>query len=251
MSIVVCDPIMVPHRKHLPHFVEFYAANKAKHELVLHMEVYRPLQQVQRGAVEMAQKIGASHVLFTEHDQWGYPIDGLDVLLEHDRDVIGLQTYQRGYPFVGMHMRKVDPSISFLTKVRNLRSWQIIDPVEETDLITWGFTLVKTSVFDRIDAAGIKVWIWDEVPTDSHFCEACDTLGIPRYICGEGYVCHGDIEEAQRPFFRRMFESFHASTRNRAENTMPAHDEDHREQQVHETEAQIAIRQMADEAGAP
>jgi len=245
MSIVVCDPIISLHSKHLPHLMEWYAANKAKHGLVLNMEVGRPLQRVQDNAVKLAQKIKASHVLFTEHDHWAYPVDGLDVLLEYDKDVIGLQTYQRGYPFLGMHMKKIKPEVSFICRERNLRQFEILDKVGQTDLITWAFTLVKTSVFNRIDAAGINCWIWDDVPTDSHFCQACEDLGIDRWICTEGTVYHGDVDDFSRPYFRRMFESLHAGRLSRAEGAMPAHDEDHAAESIHETEAQRAIRQYA------
>ena len=243
MSIVVCDPIITLHRKHIPHLMEWYAANKAKHDLVLQMEIGRPLHKVQQNAVKVAQEIRASHVLFTEHDHWGYPVDGLDVLLEHDREVIGLQSYQRGYPFMPMQMRKVNRAISFLTKERNLQNFHAVAPVEETDLITWAFTLVRTSVFDRIDAAGIDIWVWDEVPTDSHFCQACEDLGIPRYVCQEGVVNHGDVDHKQIPYWRRMFESLYAGLRQEAEAAMPAHDEDHAAEQIYETEVDKAIRE--------
>ncbi len=106
------------------------------------MEVGRPLQKVQSNAVDTALELGSSHVLFTEHDHWAYPVDGLEVLLEQDKDVIGLPTYMRAYPYLPMCMRKIDTSISFVTRERNLRAFHPPAALPETDLITWSFTLV-------------------------------------------------------------------------------------------------------------
>ena len=242
MSIVLCDPIITPHRKHLQHIMGWYAANKDRHNLVLHLEVGKPLQRVQGDAVEVARGCGASHVLFTEHDQWAYPVDALDVLLEYDREVIGMQTYQRGYPYLSMHMRKIDPSISFISEERNLRSFQCLNPIEETDLLTWGFTLVAVDVFDRMESAGLNPWIWDMVPTDSHFCQCCEDLKIPRYVCSEATIAHGDIPDDMRLFMRRATESYSTYMRQQPGEM----DGDHAGQQVYETELGQALAGAAD-----
>jgi len=211
MSIVVCVPVTKAHKKHTPHLMEWYAANKAKHDLHLHWEIDRPLHKVQASAVEVAKEIDASHVLFTEHDQWAYPVDGLDVLLDDDKDVVGLPTYMRGYPFLPMCMHKVDPEISFVTSERNLRSFYPTEVLQETDLITWAFTLVQTDVFRRFEEIGKTPWIWDKVPTDSHFCQLCEDLGIKRWINASYFVNHGDLPKEHVIFHRRMWDSIHAS----------------------------------------
>ena len=210
-TIVVCDPITQLHPKHLPHLMQFYAQNWEKHNLVLHMEMNRPLHKVQMNAVETALEMGSSHVLFTEHDHWGYPVDGLEVLLEQDKDVIGLPTYMRKYPYLPMCMRKRDASLSFITTKRNLLSFYPPDVLSETDLITWAFTLVKTEVFKRMKEAGREPFVWDTVPTDSHFCQHCEEMGIPRYVCAAYFVNHGELPKEHVLFHRRMFDAILAS----------------------------------------
>lgn len=221
--IVVCDPIMTPHKKHLSHFIEWYAFNKAKHDLQLWLEVGRPLQKVQANAVEAAMNAGASHVLFTEHDQWGYPIDALDVLLEADKDVVGLQTYQRGYPFLPMNMKLVDPEKGFLGNEKNLKPFYATSDIEKTDLITWGFTLVKTEVFQRMYDAGKWPWVWDKHPTDSHFCQICEDMGIDRWVSSKGWVRHGELDLKHIPIWRRAAESVRQFDKQAVEKA----DEDH------------------------
>jgi len=222
MSIVVCLPVMgMPHKKHTPHFIEWYAENKAKHDLHLQWEMDRPLQKVQSNAVELAKEIGASHVLFTEHDHWGYPIDGLDVLLEADKDVIGFVTYMRKYPYLPMCMKKSDPTISFVTDKRNLKSFYPTQALEKTDLITWAFTLVKTDVFVRMEAEGRDPWVWDSVPTDSHFCQHCEEMGIDRWMHAAFCVNHGDLPKEHVVFYRRMYDSLNAAHGFYPKGSMP------------------------------
>lgn len=212
MSIVVCVPWIKPHAKFLPHFIEFYAANKAKHDLRLHWQMYRALHKVQASAVELARKRGASHILFTEDDQWGFPVDGLDVLLEAGKDVIGLPTSFKQHPYLPMCMRKRDPSVSLIAGERNLSPFNRGDgdEVQVADLVTWAFTLVRTSVFDRIKN---PFEVWGDSPTDSYFCQYCDEAGIERYIHFGGWIEHGDIPRAHHSFYRRLNESILASQR--------------------------------------
>jgi len=211
MSVVLCVPVTKAHAKHTPHLMEWYAANKEKHDMHLHWELGKPLHKVQSSAVEVAKEVGADHILFTEHDQWGYPVDGLDVLMDQDKDVVGLMTYMRAYPYLPMCMKKKDKDISFITQERNLISFYPTEVMEKTDLITWAFTLVKTDVFRRMEKEGRNPWMWDTVPTDSHFCQHCEEMGIDRWINACYVVNHGDLPKEHVVFFRRMFDSINAS----------------------------------------
>ena len=221
MSIVLCVPFVYPHHKHIPHLMEFYAHNKAKHDLHLHWEMGRPLHKVQGNAVEYAREIGASHVLFTEHDQWAYPMDGLDILLEADKEVVGLPTYMRKYPYLPMCMHKIDKSLTLIGQHRNLRSFFPTEPMVTTDLITWAFTLVKMSVFDKLDEAGLNPWQWNEVPTDSYFCQYCEDLGIERWINASYFVNHGDVPKQQVSYHRRMYDAIAAANGLFAPGSLP------------------------------
>jgi hypothetical protein len=224
-TIVVCDPVNAMHPKHWPHFTQWYAQNWEKHNLVLHMEMQKALHKVQASACEVAKEMNASHVLFTEHDQWAYPVDGLEVLLDQDKDVIGLPTYMRAYPYLPMCMKKNNSEISFVTTERNLRSFYPAEPIMETDLITWAFTLVKTDVLRRMEAEGRNPWVWDSVPTDSHFCQHCEEMDIKRYICAAYFVNHGDLPKEHVQFYRRMYDSILASQSCYPQGTLPPEQE--------------------------
>jgi len=219
MSIVVCVPWVKANKYFMDDFLEWYALNKQQYGLVKHFKMYRPLHEVQAGAVELARKIGASHVLFVEDDQSAFPQDGLEYLLAEDKDVIGFPTYFKEYPYYSMAMRKRDPNISFLVGESNLQPVaQAGGPVvQKVDLITWAFTLVKTSVFDRLEADPFA--FTGEPPADSYFCEYCERAGIDRWIHFGALIHHGDVDPELIPHLRRMY-AVMAAERERGVETM-------------------------------
>jgi hypothetical protein len=198
--ITVCVPFLDPHENFLPHFIEWYAANKRQHDLRLEFQQRRPLHKVQAAAVELARKNKSSHILFTEDDHWGFPVDGLEVLLEEDKEVIGFWTISRRYPFNALCMRRNDESLPITqTEIPNMHPFERVDSeqemVQKTDLLSWAFTLVETKVFDFIDDPFTQ---WGEVPTDSQFCHNCQERGIDRWIHFGYGMPHADIVPNER-----------------------------------------------------
>jgi len=206
MAILVNVPFIKPHKQFLPHFVEWYAANKARHDLRLHWICWKALHQVQALAVQAARTLKATHLLFTEDDHWGFPVDGLQALLDADEDVIGFPTYSRKFPYLPFNMRRKDPSLSLISKHRNLHGfYQGTGPlIQDTDLISWAFTLVKTNVFDRIQD---PFEVWGICPTDSYFCQYCLEAGIVPKVHFGYTMPHGDFGPDEVVPQRRMRES--------------------------------------------
>jgi len=221
--IVVVLPWLKAQKKHMTHFIEWYAENKHKHDLLLERPMWKALHQAQSTGLKVARSINervdrgmlqeskrVTHLLFTEDDQWGYPIDGLEVLLEADKDVIGFKTYFKEYPYNSMAFRKTDKSLSLLSGHANLQQMEFGTGIHKVDLLSWAFTLVKMSVFDRMESAGLDPFRqWGPNPTDSFFCQYCDDLGIDRFVDFGYTIGHGDVgpneiwarrrtEEAQR-----------------------------------------------------
>jgi len=207
--ILVCVPFLRPHIQFLPHFIEWYAANKARHNLRLHFKMYKALHEVQSQAVLAAQGIGASHILFIEDDHWKFPVDGLDELLSQDKDVIGFQTVRRSPPFRSLAMKKRDPSLSMIERHRNLDPHERGDgpEIQPTDVLTWAFTLVKTSVFERLHKAGkVPFNQWGPVPTDSFFNQYCEDLGIERFVHFGWTIAHGDHDPDDLDILREAYQ---------------------------------------------
>ena len=205
MSIVICVPWVKPIPQFMSEFPDWYADNKKAYDLKLHWKMWRPLHEVQAGAVKLAREIGASHIMFTEDDHWHFPIDGLEHLLAADKDVIGYPSYFKMFPFYSLVMRKKDPQKSLLADEKNLMPIsQAAGPVvQEVDVITWAFTLVKAGVFERL--AGDPFAFTGNPPTDSQFCELCDHAGIPRHVHFGAMIRHGDVEPEMIPHMRKMY----------------------------------------------
>ena len=217
--IVLCVPWMKLTPKHEDHLDEWYARNAYQgdfHYVRRFRVYYKATHQVQTWAVDYARRIEASHILFTEDDHWGYPVDGLQHLLEADVDVIGFRTYFKEYPFKPMFFRRRHPTDSLI-------EMNVIDHVErgdgpdiqEVDLISWAFTLVRMSVFDRMRAAGKTPFRqWGPHPTDSFFCQYCADLEIKVWAHFGYTIAHGDVAPDQVVRRRRLHE-VEAIERNR------------------------------------
>ncbi len=203
-----------PAKKFLPHWMEWYAHNKAKFGLRQHFQIYRPLYEVQEETVGMAQSMGASHVLFVEDDHWGFPINGLDVLLEADKDVIGFQTFRKVWPYSSLAMKQIGDWVNMIGTREELlaNNLRLVpheqddgDEVQSTDMITWAMTLVKTSVFDRLYEVGKYPFQQQgPVPTDSFFNQYCEDIGIKRHVHFGFGIAHGMHDPADLPRIREI-----------------------------------------------
>lgn len=211
--ILVCVPWNKAEPRFLKQFPEWFAANKFKHNLILHLEVNKSIHKVYDSAAALARSAGFTHVLFMEDDHWGWPVNGLAELLKEDKDVIGFHTYNRNFPYRSFAMKKMDPSISFVTRVSNLLPHEkdAGPDVQQTDLLTWAMTLVKTSVFDRMLEAGKFPFERNgPTPNDSIFSQYCEDVGIERFVHFGATIGHGRVRPEHIPIMRRAGEAIQA-----------------------------------------
>ena len=204
--IAVCVPLFDPHEDFIPHFIEWYAANKREYDLRLAYEYKKPLHKIQAAAVDLAQKQGCTHILFVEDDHWGFPVDGLETLLAEDKDVVGFVTVSKSYPFHTLCMRRGDSSYDITyTGHKNMFPFERAPEspeVQTTDLLSWAFTLVKIEVFEKLQEDPFR--FWGDVPTDSEFCQQCELEGIERHVHFGYLIPHGDVTAENRGLLRQM-----------------------------------------------
>ena len=208
MPILLCVPWVKANPRHMDHLIEFYAFNKAKFDIRLFRMFWKALYRVQQCAVNEARRIEASHILFTEDDQWGYPIDGLDHLLAADKDVIGFKSYFKEYPFKPMTFRRRNPTDSLIemNPIDHVERGDGPD-IQQVDMISWAFTLVNMSVFDRMHEAGLDPFRQQGPhPTDSFFGQYCSDLGIPIHAHFGFTIGHGDVGPDEIIYRRRIHE---------------------------------------------
>jgi len=57
-----------------------------------------------------------------------------------------------------------------------------------------------------MEAAGLDPFDrWDTHPTDSHFCQHCEDLGITRWVHAAYVLNHGDLPKEDVVFLRRAY----------------------------------------------
>ena len=224
----MCVPWNKAEPRFLKQFPEWFAANKVRHNLTLYLEVNQSIHKVYDSAAAIARTSGYSHVLFMEDDHWGWPASGLEVLIQEDKDVIGFHTYNRNYPYTSFAMRKADPKISFLEHEKNLLPHEkgAGPEVQETDLLTWAFTLVKTSVFDRMVAAEKFPFRQNgPAPNDSIFSQYCEDIGISRHVHFGATIGHGKVKPEHILIMRRAHEAIMAAEGHFSKEAYPDPDD--------------------------
>jgi hypothetical protein len=200
--VLVGYPFLKPHKQGLPHLIQFYGECAKSHAMFLEMPMWRPLHKAQNTIVEAARHWRCEYILFVEDDQWGFPVDGLDLLLSYGKDVVGLPTYKKEYPFLPINGRRVTSGDSLLEK-NGLNSF-FGTGVETVDLISFGFTLVRTDVFDRIKNPFELPYA--DNPADSYFSQYCDDAGIEKWVDFSFIINHGDLSAKEVPYRRQMEE---------------------------------------------
>ncbi len=242
MKILVNVPFLKPHKKFLPHFIQWYGETCKRHELILNFQMYRALHKVLADSVRIAKENDCTHILYTEDDHYRFPIDGIDVLAGYNKDVIGFCTYKKTYPFHPLNMKKKDPAISLLAKERNLTPFSGREGIAKTDLLSWAFTLVKVDVFDRLTCDPFEVWGFS--PNDSYFCQACEDVGIDRWVCFDYQIPHGDVTPEEIPYRKKVFEAMNAAYHRFGASDV-VDDEGHLVTTVITEEDRLAIQQEA------
>ena len=140
-------------------------------------------------ALHNAKHKGYSHTLFLDSDM-RFPADSLDVLLAHDKDVVGCNYRRRapsdyGYLFTSMKGEKdVDSNGKH--------------GLEEVDLIGFGVLLIKTSCLASLQE---PYFAYAERPMyegeDHAFCQRCRDAKIPVLVDHDLSMHIGHLAEVE------------------------------------------------------
>lgn len=107
--------------------------------------------------VEDAIGTGCSHILFMDDDILDVSLLDLSKLLEADVDIIGGVMVTKRFPFHDCALRRLDPKRPLIEHALNTTGFDMYSlPLAEqkgikpVDLISFGLTLIKTSVFEKM-----------------------------------------------------------------------------------------------------
>ncbi len=195
--------------------------------------VYRkPVQIAETLIVDVALFNKCTHVLFMDDDIYDVNFSMLKMLLDADKDVISGVMYASSFPYAMCTFRRFDEKVPVADMPRITSMYRLYEipclcprckapqpgwaakfcancglehknlAVQRVDLIPFCFTLIKTSVFERIK----KPWFHcNEVfPTDSWFADRCIEAGIEEYAHMLVRLNHRGINDITRPHYFNM-----------------------------------------------
>lgn len=125
------------------------------------------------------------YILWMDADM-RFPKDALFRLLQHDKDVVGINYAKRGIPpeyvaFTELATAEDESSVRCETRADS-------EGLEKVEGIGFGLVLMKTHVFNRV--ASERPWFWYEIEgengrhvgEDVYFCRLLNDAGIDIYV---------------------------------------------------------------------
>lgn len=159
----------------------------AAHDLVEQVGVYMVtntyIHRAREELAEQALKVDATHILWIDADMT-FPQDALFRLLQHDKDIVGVNYSKRGLPPEFTAAKHIDWETD--EDSEKLVTASDSTGLEEVDGIGFGLVLMKTHVFNRL--ASERPWFWYEqkdyghVGEDTYFCKLAQDVGISIYV---------------------------------------------------------------------
>ncbi len=210
-KILICVPVLNWTHESATSFLEFWTdlmtfQQKGKKFHVGYKFAYRrQVDMAQNDFAQFAIDSGCSHVLLMDDDIYGVKAKDLIALLEADKDVIGGIMHTGGFPFAMCAFRRYNRKIP----VANMpimkgpaRLYEVPEAdrvgVQKVDLIPFAFTLIKTSVFDKIK----KPWFKgnQQAPTDSWFADSVLKEKLQYFAHFDVWLNHRGITRENKPF---------------------------------------------------
>ena len=172
--------------------------------IVFNLQLRKLLHMAQEACVMAALANRCSHILFVEDDTTAIPPGALRKLLDHDVDVVGAYAYARHFPHYSMIFNKMYPDQDKLWLSEKQPGVSIIDPdggLKEVDMVPYQFTLIKTSVFERIEAPWFFYENRCERLTDFWLADRCFEAGIKIHCDTDLIVQHDGIDGQTAGFY--------------------------------------------------
>ena len=204
----------------------------------------RPVQMAQEELAEAAIALNCTHILLMDDDIYDVTAEDFLKLLDADKDVVGGIMFTSGFPYAMCAFRRFNRR----TKVADqpilkgpARLYEI--PPEQrkglqpVDLIPFGFTLIKTSIFKKLK----KPWFTcnTQAPTDSFFADRMLNKRFDYFAHFDVWLNHRGITNDTRPFWFNL-----GMAQQYAKDNSSIINLSHEEMRKHE----IVMQQKLDEA---
>lgn len=182
---------------------------KGKIEVGFRFAYRRPVHMAQEELTQFAIDTECTHILLMDDDIYDVTAADIFKLLEADKEVVGGIMFTSKFPHAMCAFRRYDiktrvadqPILDGPARLYELPPEQCVG-VQQCDLIPFGLTMIKTSVFSQIT----KPWFHcdTQAPTDSWFMDSIMDKGIKAYAHFDVWLNHAGCNRITRPFLIQM-----------------------------------------------
>ena len=182
----------------------------AKFEVGCKFMYRKPVTLAQEEIAREAVDSGCTHLLMLDDDILDYTLLDLMKLLEANVDMIGGIMLTKRFPFHACAMRRLDNKKPLIEHAKNVTGFDMYEVpkaeqvgIKPVDLISFGFTLFKTSLFKKMkrpyfipDPSQVdtsKVNYQYESFTDSIFCDKVYQVGSQPYAHFDVWLNHNGV----------------------------------------------------------
>jgi hypothetical protein len=215
----------------LSFWTEVCTKGKGKMQIGYQFMYRKPVHMAEIQLAEIARFNKCTHLLLIDDDIYDFKLSDLEKLLEADKEVIGGVMYASKFPYAMCVFRRYDTSkkvIDMPSDNAMLRLYEVPcqctkcgtglshwdakfclvcgapqdNLIQKADLIPFPFTLIKTSVFDKLK----KPWFHCEIeyPSDSWFADRCLEAGIQEYAHMGVRLNHNGVNDTTKPYMFQM-----------------------------------------------
>ncbi len=186
-----------------------YAHKGRKFHVGYHFMYRVPVHKAEESLAQLAVDSDCTHLLLMDDDIYDVKASDLLTLLDADKDVVGGIMFASGFPYAMCAFRRYDTKTQVAEQPLlkgPARLYEI--PVEQrkglqkVDLIPFGFTLIKTSVFKGMK----KPWFSadNQAPTDSWFADRMLNKKREYYAHFDVWLNHRGINRENQPLWVQM-----------------------------------------------
>jgi hypothetical protein len=194
-KILVGIASVTPDQRFLESLPLFFRSVDSRHQLDSHWVWNKQLDEAQNELAEKTLDGGYDYLLTIEDDHWGFTAEMLEALLKADTHFCGIPYRSRHYPFATVPMRYIKTRDD---GTRLFKGQLFDDGYHESDLVGFGFTLIRKDVFELLERPWFVFSHVDHAgcgpnATDMQFSHRLQQKGIKPMGCWDYFLAHRDI----------------------------------------------------------